>query len=186
MFCGDCGTKIEEGGQFCQNCGRKIGDISIIPKNAAKPTPDQTVPVSGVAEFYGKDWQRKKVFAIASLPYFDVMIDKKYLYIIQMPKYMGATLGLLFGGLILNLLGSSDDNKRRKRYRSTWINTDHQIISNDYVRNIFLKVPLENLKGNFMFSKNKFTLKCGEKTIVLKKGRKELELFRQIIEKYVL
>ena len=70
MFCEHCGTKIEDGAEFCQNCGHKTAGVSTAPRKATAPqktvhpTPT-TAPVSAV-EFYGEDWRRKKVFAIAS------------------------------------------------------------------------------------------------------------------------
>lgn len=187
MFCENCGTKLEKDVQFCQNCGRKIGEVSTVLK-----TP-QSAPV-GAAEFYGEDWRRKKIFAIASIPYFDVMVDKNSLYIIQMPKYSGATWGFILGLILLSIIGAfigssiggSNDRKKRKWYRAAWINENHQLISNDYSHDIFLKIPLESLRGNLVFGKNKFTLTSGEKTIVLQKSQKEFELFKQSIEKYVL
>ena len=111
-----------------------------------------------------------------------------------MPKHSGATWGLILGLIILNLIGAligssiggSSDRKKRKWYRSAWVNDDHKIISDDYAHDIFLKVPLENLKNNLILVKNKFILTFGEKKIVLQKGKKEFELFKQSIEKYVL
>lgn len=186
MFCDNCGTKLEKDTQFCQNCGRKIGNGSVAPK-ISQVTP------AGMAEFYSEDWQRKKVFAIASLPYFDLMVDKKNLYIIQMPKYGGQTLGLILGLILLNLIGavigssmgSSSDAKKRKWYRSAWVK-DGQITSADFNNDIFLKVPLENLKQAITLGKNKFTLAYGDKSIILKKGQKEFERFTKSIETYVL
>jgi hypothetical protein len=145
-------------------------------------------------DFYGENWQRKKAFAFATLPYFDVMIDKKYLYVIQMPKYSGATLGFILGLFVLNIIGAfigysigaSSDNKKRRWHRSAWISVDHQLISNEYTSDVFLKVPLEDLRGNLVLGKNKFTLTSGGKTVVFQKGQKDFELFRHSIEKYVL
>jgi hypothetical protein len=194
MFCEHCGTKLEENAQFCQNCGNKTAGVSTAPQKAkaSEKTTHTTAPIS-VAEFYSEDWRRKKVFAIASLPYYDVMVDKKYLYLIQMPKYGGQTLGLILGLILLNILGaiigssmgSSSDTKKRKWYRSAWIK-DGQLISNDYTHDIFLKVPVENLKGNLVLGKNKFTLTNGDQKIVFQKGQKEFERFHQTIKNYVL
>lgn len=186
MYCENCGTKLEKDTQFCQNCGRNVGGASTTPKMS------QVAPV-GVAEFYSEDWQKKKVFAIASLPYFDVMIDGGNLYIIQMPKYDGQTLGLILGLILLNLIGavigssmgSSSDSKKRKWYRSAWVK-EGQITSNGFSNDVFLKIPLENLKQSIVLGKNRFTLIYGEKSIILKKDQKEFERFYQSIKKYVL
>ena len=110
-----------------------------------------------------------------------------------MPKYGGQTLGLILGLILLNIIGaaigssmgSSSDSKKRKWYRAAWIK-DGQLISNDYTHDIFLKVPLESLKGNLVLGKNKFTLTDKDQKIVFQKGQKEFERFRQSIEKYVL
>lgn len=197
MYCEHCGTKIEDGAQFCQNCGNKTVGVSTAPQKATAPqktvhSNTSTAPVSTVV-FYGEDWRRKKVFAIASLPYFDVMVDKDSLYLIQMPKYGGQTLGLILGLILLNIIGaiigssmgSSSDSKKRKWYRAAWIK-DGQLISNDYTHDIFLKVSLGSLKGNLVLGKNKFTLTNGDQKVVFQKGQKDFELFRQSIEKYVL
>lgn len=197
MFCEHCGTKIEEGTLFCQNCGKTTAGILSVSKKVA--TPQKTVHTStssmsvSTIDYYGEDWRRKKVFAIASLPYYDVMVDKDFLYIIQMPKYGGQTLGLILGLILLNLIGavigssmgSSSDSKKRKWYRTAWIK-DGQLISNDYTHDIFLKVPLASLKGNLVLGKNKFTLTNGDQKIVFQKSQKEIERLQQLIEKYVL
>ncbi len=36
--------------------------------------------------FYSTNW-RQEIFAFGSLPFFDVMIDKEYLYLIKMPEW---------------------------------------------------------------------------------------------------
>ena len=186
MFCENCGKKIEKDAQFCQNCGCKVSNASVAPEIT------QVIPIS-VAEFYGEDWQREKVFALASLPYFDVMVDKKNLYIIQMPKYGGQTLGLILGLILLNLIGafigssmgSSRDSKKRKWYRSAWIK-DGKVISNEFANEVFLRIPLENLKQKIVVGKNRLKLTYGDKSISLKKGQNEIKQFVKVIEAYVL
>ncbi len=37
MFCGNCGTKIEEGADFCQYCGRKVA--SVLDVSEENPNP---------------------------------------------------------------------------------------------------------------------------------------------------
>ncbi len=194
MYCSNCGKKNEEGPRFCQSCGDNIQEDSL--KKSLVVSDDLTASDKKISEalFYGEDWRRKKVFAIASLPCFDVMIDKKYLYIIQMPKYGGTALGLILGLIILNIIGafigsaigSSKDAKKRKWHRAAWVDSEYKIISRYYEHDVFLKVPLENLEGNLIIGKNKFTLSHGEKKITLMKKTKEFELFNKSIEKYVL
>ncbi len=199
MYCSNCGTKIEEGAQFCHNCGRK-------PDSTINTTSQQatSIPlVKGVDVFYSEEWLQKKVFAIASLPYFDVMVDKQYLYIIQMPKYGGATLGLIIGLVFFQIIGAfigayiggSSDAKKRSSYRSTWINSERKLISRDYSKDVFMKVPLENLKGNIIFQKSRFAVSYEEKKIVLDRkragsfrgpDRTETDKLFKSIESYVL
>jgi len=191
-FCKNCGSKVLNS-DFCQNCGTKTNISSSTPSSfpTARISSEKTL-VDEI--FYSEDWRRKKIFAISSFPYFDVMLDKQYLYLIEMPKYSGATLGLILGLIVFNIigafigssLGSSSDTKKRKYYRSAWINLDYKLISNDFDKDIFIKIPLINLKGNIIFGKNKFTIIQGDKKIVLQKGQKEFSRFNEYIKKYVL
>ena len=153
-------------------------------------TADQEIKTP---KYYSDDWKRKKVWAVASLPYFDVMIDENYLYTIKLPQYSGAAWGLFIGLILANIIGmaigaaigGSNDTKKRKWYRSAWM-VDGKLTSNHYVNDIFLKVPLRELKGKIEFGKNKFTLTQGEQKIVLQKSQKAIEGLRQSIDKYVL
>ena len=79
----------------------------------------------------------------------------------------------------------SADTKKRKRYRSAWI-VDGKLTSNHWMNDVFLKVPLRELKGKIEFGKKKFTLTQGEQKLVLQKNQKEIERLRKSIEKYVL
>ena len=157
IFCKNCGTKIEESAEFCQNCGNKVE----VPTNAdrviAKPSTEAQA-------------------------------------VIKMPKYSGATLGLILGLLILNLLGAvigssmgaSSDKKKRIYYRSFWLDQSNNIISTAFESDIFLKVPLENLLGNIVLGKKKFTVTYQGKKVVLYRDKKEFDRFKSTIEKYVL
>lgn len=203
MFCEHCGTKIEDGAEFCQNCGRKTSTSSAAPKSSTSTPPTTPEKAIGGDIFYSEDWRKKGGIAITSLPYYDVMVDGDYLYVIKMPKYNNATLGFILGLVVLNILGaaigssmgSSSDKKKRKWYRSAWVNSDRQLTSREYVNDIFLKIPLKNLKDHIIIAKRKFTLTFEGKKIVLARtagsfganaGKKEFERFRQSIEKYVL
>jgi uncharacterized membrane protein YvbJ len=80
MFCENCGTKIENNAEFCQNCGRKVGASS---PSTSDPKVDTPVAVQAGDVFYSKEWHQKGVFAIASTPRLDVLVDKEYLYLKQ-------------------------------------------------------------------------------------------------------
>ncbi len=200
MFCENCGTKIDQGAEFCQNCGRKVGTSSPSKNDPKVETP---VAIQAGDIFYSEDWRRKNGMAIAALPYYDVMVDKEYLYIITMPKYSGATTGFILGLIILNLLGaligssmgSSSDMKKRKWYRSAWVNSDRQLTSREYVNDIFLKISLKDLKNHIVIAKKKFTITLEDKKITLARtagsfgmnsGKKEFERFTNTIQPYVL
>jgi hypothetical protein len=189
MFCEHCGSKKEEDGQFCHNCGREIGGnlTSDTDNNSTEDLLNEEI-------FYSSDWRQKKVFAVASLPYFDVMVDNKSLYIIQMPRYKDSVWGLFIGLVLLNIIGAaigasmggSSEAKKRKFYRSAWVNLENKLISRKYKSDIFLVVPVTELKSSIILEKNKFILSYKGKGIVLQKGQKNFDIFKQYIEKYVL
>jgi len=190
IFCKNCGTKIEESAEFCQNCGNKVE----VPTNADRVIAKPSTEAQAVQPlYYGTDWGRR-TFAVASIPYFDVMVNGGNLVLIKMPKYSGATLGLILGLLILNLLGAvigssmgaSSDKKKRIYYRSFWLDQSNNIISTAFESDIFLKVPLENLLGNIVLGKKKFTVTYQGKKVVLYRDKKEFDRFKSTIEKYVL
>lgn len=190
MFCGNCGTKIENGAEFCQNCGTRA-------KNLGKPRkvsePKESTLESAL--FYGEDWMRAKYFAISSLPHFDILITKDNFYLIRLPKTHGGTIGLILGLILFNILGAvigtiignSSDRNKRKNYRAAWVDASHIITSKEYQNNIFLKIPKGNLRNTISFKKNKFVVIAnGDETITLKKNKKEYEKFNKFIESYVL
>jgi hypothetical protein len=200
MFCENCGTKIEGKAEFCQNCGRKVSASSSAEVKPATSAPE---PIKAGDVFYSEDWRRRNGLAIASLPYYDLMVDKDYLYVITMPKYSGATTGFILGLVVLNIIGaaigssigSSSDLKKRKWYRSAWVNSDRQLTSREYVNDIFLKIPLKDLKNHILIAKKKFTLNYEDKKITLARtagsfgsnaGKKEFERFNNSIHQYVL
>lgn len=185
-FCKNCGGRSENGEKLCGRCESKVGS-SVISLTVSEKMGSGDF-------FYSKDWQRKRVFVIASFPYFDVMFDKQYIYIIQMPKYSSAATFTVIGLFVFHLIGAAigyywgagRDEEKREKYRSGWINNDNRLISSGYIKDIYIKIPLENLKKNIEIGRNKFTLIFGDKRIVLKKGQKEFIRFKEIINKYVL
>lgn len=190
MFCEHCGTGLEKDALFCQNCGRKVTSTSTT-HNVLAQTP-AAAPLSE-AIFYSADWRRRKVFAVASLPYMDIMIDKDNFYAIKMPLYKGSVWGFFIGLLLANIIGmvigaaigASKDTKKRKWYRTAWINND--ILTSSYWTNeVFLKVALAELKNKIEFGKNKLVITHGEQKLVLQKSKAEVERLHKFLEKYVL
>jgi hypothetical protein len=188
MFCEHCGTKIEQNAEYCQNCGNKVAIVSKAPTTPTKV--EETSKMEDV--FYSSDWERKNSFMSGG--FFDVMADKKYLYIIKMPSYSASTWGGLIGLFLLfiigaaigSALGSSHDRRKRQWYRSAWIDAGNKLTSQEYVGDVFLKVPLEKLKGSLTLSRNRFALQYEGKKIVLKKYHDEFVKFYNLINKYVL
>jgi hypothetical protein len=192
MFCSNCGAKIDQGGLFCPNCGQSasvsVSEPASLEKGGAlESRPEKTV-------FYSEDWERKKGFLVTSGSRFDVMVDENFLFAIKLPSYNASTWGLLVGLLVLNILGAaigaaigqSRDTKKRQWYRSAWINSEKKLTSRHYMDDVFVAVPLTDLKGNIVFGKKKFTLTYDDKNIVLQKHQKEFERFKLHIQKYVL
>ncbi len=180
MFCKTCGNEIKSSSSFCGKCGTKID----------KHTNNNLNQVI----FYSEDWTRKKVFAVASLPYFDVMVDDNFVYFIELPKYSSATTGLIVGLLLFNILGaffgnmigSSSDAKKRRIYRETWINPGQQIISGDFRKNTYLKIPINKVKETLSLEKHRITFLEGNEKVVLQKNKKEVERLNNYLNNYVL
>jgi hypothetical protein len=191
MFCENCGTKIEDKAEFCQNCGRKIGASSPSKNDTKVETP---VAIQSGDIFYSKEWKRKKIFAVASMPYFDVLADKQYLSLIRMPSYSGQTWGLILGLIILNILGAiigsimggNSDTKKRNWYRSAWVDSNNNITSREYDRDVYIKIPLVQVKTAVIFKPNKFEVEYDGKKLVLQKSKVEVERLTNFINQHVL
>ncbi|MBU2524769.1 zinc ribbon domain-containing protein [Patescibacteria group bacterium] len=187
MHCSNCGTKIEEGVAFCQSCGTNTKDEKPLAKSHFQnPT--------GEILYYGQDWIRAKHFAIASLPYHDILATKDRFYILQFPKSSGGTWGLIIGLLLFNIIGAaigaaignSSDRKKRQKARDTWL-VDNGLISDNYKKYIFAEISKDKLKKHISFEKDKYiAVSGGEKMVKLKKSKKEFANFKTFIESYVL
>jgi len=143
MYCKKCGNEIKDSANFCRNCGTKI-DVA------------EYRPLIRV-NFYSEDWTRRRVFAIASMPYYDVMADENFIYFIKLPKYDSSLVGLIVGLLLFNIIGafigasigSSSDAKKRGLYRAAWIDSGNKIISNDFAKDIQIKIPINEAREPF-------------------------------------
>ena len=163
MFCANCGNKIEEGSKFCHHCGTNIGvGLSNTKKETKTILSEKSNPDEELL-YYSIDWLRTKYFVVSSLPYLDILVTKKYFYLIQFPKTHGGTLGLVLGLLLFNILGAiigvaignSSDRKNRQKCRMTWLEDD-KLISTNYNDYSFVKIPRDELKTHLSFAKNKF------------------------------
>ncbi len=186
MHCSNCGTKIEDGAQFCQNCGNVSN-----PKKIVQAEPSSS---SETELHYGQDWIRAKHFAVASLPYHDILVTKDKFYLLQFPKTHAGTWGLLIGLVLFNIIGAaigaaignSSDRKKRQKARATWI-VDNKLISSNYKDYIFIEVSKAKLKNHLSFEKGKYVvITDGQKIVKLKKNKKEFSNFNIFIESYVL
>lgn len=191
MFCGKCGTQMIENAKFCGKCGMS----NQLPINMVKAETQSTSSISQVEPlFYSEDWTQRKVFVIAAFPYFDIMADRKYLYLIALEKSYWSTLGTIAGLLILSLigavigyyLGSSNDKKKRSLQRSTWLDVNHKLISKAYEGNLFLKVPIQQVESLVVFEKHKLIIEHDGKKIILAKKVEEVERLNKFIKDYVL
>src|ERR1035437_10775772 len=100
MFCEHCGTKIDKDTKFCHSCGKKVGTTSNTESNNIK-SPEVSAPIVGIEDvFYSEDWCQKNGFTLLSRRWFDVMLDKQYLYLIDIPTNGMGGAGLLLGGVI--------------------------------------------------------------------------------------
>lgn len=175
---------------------RKRGYILEKPQPLSRPyygDPSVIAKLPNEALFYNEDWRRSKFFA-TSLPYYDILIDKDYFYLIRMPTYSSATTYMLVGLFVFHLIGavigynwgSSKDAQSRKNYRSKWIDPNYKLISHDYESRIFLKIPVINLRDYLIFKKNKFVLNYNNTSITLKKNPIARGLLSQYLESNVL
>ncbi len=194
MFCANCGSKIEGSSKFCYSCGANIDADLSITKKETKTIPSENPTSDEELLYYSNDWIRAKYFAVSSLPYLDILVTKKYFYLIQFPKTHGGTWGLILGLLLFNILGAaigaaignSSDRKNRQKYRMTWFAGD-KLISTNYNNYSFVKISRDKLNAHLSFAKNKFILITeGDKIIKLKKTKKEFTQFYQFIKSYVL
>lgn len=190
MYCEHCGTKIEESAQFCQGCGKKVvknieGVLPIISINTAI-VPDNV--------FYSTEWRIREFLGLSSSSHFDILIDKKDMYLIKLPSYYWGVLGFFIGLIVLSIIGAaigssmggSHNRKKRQWYRSGWVDSSGKVISQGYKHDISMTIPLEILKKSIVYHENRFTFIYQDKEITLQRSEKELNRFKQYIETYVL
>lgn len=181
MYCSNCGNKIEETTQFCQNCGNKIhATTTDADKQAA--TSDRKIPE---ALFYSENWQQTRIFVRSTLPCFDILITKDFLYLISLPAHSFSD-GLIMFSVLGEIIRGPLNRKVRNKFRSNWLDSNHKLISQDYEKSTLLKVPIDKLKDTLLFKKS-FRQKLaiftydGEK-ITLQGSKSEYERFSKYVE----
>ena len=92
-------------------------------------------------------------------------------------------LGLFTGAGLLAVFAIGDIRKSKyyKTYRLSWINSDNKLISQDYEKHIFLKIPLNDLEDKITFGKNKIYISYNGKKIVLTRKPSSLKLQKALM-----
>lgn len=178
MFCKNCGNSLNDSASFCNKCGNSVNNQN-----------RQLIQ----AQYYSEDWT-KKGFAVASLPYFDVMADSNFLYFIKLPRYSSSTAGLIIGLFLFNIvgafvgysIGNSSDRKKRKKYRSFWLSPEQKLTSGDYEKDVNFKVPLKKSKELLSLDRHKITLFHNNEKIIFQKNKAEVEKLNNYLKAYVL
>ncbi len=163
--------------------------IKHLKEEGIDPYPVQSQRTNRIA-FYGESWRRKGSslnFTFKKKPlYFDVMIDDRYLYLIEMPSYDSDSVGLFFPfGALIGMAVDSENFRKRQEFRSTWIDNKEDIISNDYEKYLLLKIPLKDLTRHIFLNKRAVTLFGDDKKITLERYKREFDIFRSIVERYI-
>lgn len=189
MYCEHCGTKTEEAAQFCHGCGKQI------IKGGEKVSSD-AVAVNLIVDdiFYSEEWQVRQSLGLLSSSHFDILLDKKDMYVIKLPSYNWGALGFVIGLFVLSILGAaigaaiggSHNAKKRKWYRSAWVDSNGKVFSHAYKQDIYMTIPLESLKKGIVYYKNRFTFIYKDKKITLQRSEKQVVRLKQYIEAYVL
>ena len=190
IFCGNCGAYLEPEAKFCQSCGQKT---TLNPTTHSESVTSKPTNLKGDI-YYSEDWQQHKMLSVGVSPYYDVMLDSEHLYLIAVPKYKAHIWGFVIGFITLNILGAAigsaiggnRDYRKRKWYRSAWLDSDRKLISEEYNGSVFLKLPLKQVLSRIEFKPKKFILTNGDKKIVFNRNKKEMEKLTAHINKHVL
>lgn len=138
------------------------------------------------AVFYSQDWERTKVFTLSVLPRFDILITQQFLYLIELPKSLAHDLGgVLLGGLGQTIANSAE-KKAGNKVRSAWLDSNQQLISNEFEKIALLKIPKESLKDSILLKKS-FRQKLAiftynDKKITLQGDKNEYEKLKSYLE----
>lgn len=179
MFCEKCGIKLAKNSAFCPNCGNAVVDVSTVE---SKPLSKDT--------FYSREWHEKR----ARGNRFDILVDENDFILIKFKKhyydvwffFIGIFLGII-GGVIWAVIGQNKNTTKRHMSRAAWIDKEGNIFSRWYESSIYLRLPLEAIRGAITLEKNTFTIHYNERKITLKKNdRIESARFNAYIQEHVL
>lgn len=136
--------------------------------------------------FYSRNWKKSGVFRVK---YYDIYVNNKSVSIIKLPHYNSTTLwtilGLLtfsiFGAILGYVYGSSRDDKKRKKYRSSWVNEDAEVISEDFIPHVVLDIPREVFSTSVDFKKRKLIIFYQGKKLVIKNFKSALINLKNVL-----
>ena len=176
MFCAKCGKENQELATFCASCG--------IALNFDAPQTEVDY-----FSYYGKDWQRKGVMGFSAMPYHDIAVTDKNLYIIELPKYSWSTWGTVIGLILLNLLGaivgyaigSSRDSSKRQGCRAAWVGLNSEITSRKFEALTFQKIPLDTAQQVLSLETKSFSYVENDKTFKFKTSKKGMERLKNVL-----
>lgn len=138
--------------------------------------------------FYSKNWLQMNKTVIYSRPHYDFLIDDSYFYLIKISDYNYGLFTFLFFGFAESIFGDSVDSKKREEYRSSWVDSDGNIISNNFENNIFLKIPLVDLSKSLFYKENGIIysglfLNYGDHKIRMSNNKKEYKRLLGYLDK---
>ncbi len=140
--------------------------------------------------FYSQNWERTKVLTFSVLPRFDILITERFLYLIELPSSLIHDVGGVMLGLVGQSIATSAEKKVGNKIRSTWLDSNGQLISDKYKKMTLFKIPKENLKNSLLLKKN-FNLQrlaiftYNDKRITLKGNKEEYDKLKSYIESYL-
>lgn len=201
MHCVHCGGEISIEANFCRHCGEKVirEEHSIIersekPRESKEKAIESKTAFNDKALYYEEEWSRAKYFAISSIPNYDILVTKSNFYLLQFPSSSAGTIGCIIGlflftiiGAIIGaVIGNSIDRNKRKAYRSEWVNSNHELISSIYEKNIFYRISRDELKDRLTLNNNKYiVIKKRDERIFLRKNKKEFTRFKNFVDSYI-
>jgi len=140
--------------------------------------------------FYSQNWERTKVFTLSVLPRFDILITQQFLYLIELPTSLTHDTGGILLGVLGQTIANSAEKKAVDKVRSAWLDSNQQLISNEFEKIVLLKIPKENLKNSIVLKKSfrqkLATFTYNDKKIALQGNKTEYERFKIYLESHVL
>lgn len=124
---------------------------------------------------FSSGWKETEAFIASSRPTYDILITNNYLYLIELPSSFvydaGRTVLSKAGAFSFWALGAlagapmlSAKQKQLNKHRSSWLDEDENIISDDYRNITKFKIPKEKLKESLIIKSKLF----GDKFLKIK------------------